>query len=199
MEGRRRRLGQRFRVDFGASGRRGTGTATEKFETFGFRQMPDEQTSGRRPVQGNAGADTGRDLKMARSVRHGQYQHMVAIAAAKLHRLARMAAEIVHFVGGDTHEIERAGIGKTVVVKPRAEPDVAVGIARQHVLFDEIIDDHIDGGQRGLDRLGNGVSAGGGSGFVEVINNLKGAVDAADARALGRLRVRVFRRIGKGG
>ena len=30
MEGRRRRLGQRFRVDFGASGRRGTGAATEK-------------------------------------------------------------------------------------------------------------------------------------------------------------------------
>ena len=112
---------------------------------------------------------------------------------------AGVAAQIVHFVGGDTHEIQRAGISKAIMVKPRAEPDVAIGIARQHVLFDEIVNDHIDGGKRRLDRLGNGVSTGWRSGFVKVINNLKRAVDTADARALGRLRVRVFGGVGQGG
>lgn len=97
---------------------------------------------------------------MAGTIGHGQHQHMVAIATAKLDGLARMAAEIMHFVGRDTHEIQRAGIGKAVVIKPRAEPDVAIGIARQHVLFDKIVNDHIDGGKRRLDCLGNSVSAG---------------------------------------
>jgi hypothetical protein len=72
----------------------------------------------------------------------------VAVAAADLNGFAGLAAKIVHLVGGDAHEIERAGIGEAVVIEPRAEPDRAVGIAGQHVLFHEIVDDHIDGRKR---------------------------------------------------
>lgn len=199
MESGACRLRQGLRVDFRAASGRGAGAALEQFDTLRLRQMTDEQAAGGRPVQGNTGADARRDLKMAWTIGHGQNKHMVAIAAAKLHGLARMAAQIVHFVGGDTHEIQRAGIGKAIMVKPRAEPDIAIGIACQHVLFDEIVNDHIDGGKWRLDRLGNRVSAGWRSGFVKVINNLKRTVDAADARALGRLRVRIFLRGRHGG
>lgn len=198
MESGTCRLRQGLRVDFRAAGGRGAGAALEQFDTLRLRQMTDEQAAGCRPVQGNTGADTRCDLKMARTIGHGKHQHMVAIAAAKLHGFTRMAAQIVHFVGGDTHEIQRAGIGEAIVIKPRTEPDIAIGTTCQHVLFDEIVDDHIDGGKWRLDRLGNRVSAGWRSGFVKVINNLQRTVDAADARALGRLRVRVFLR-GRGG
>ena len=52
-------------------------------------------------------------------------------------------------------------------------------------IFDQIIDDHIDGGKRSLDGLGNGVGPGGRSRFVEIIDDLQGAVDAAHPRAAG--------------
>ncbi|EEF23972.1 conserved hypothetical protein [Ricinus communis] len=120
---------------------------------------------------------------MAWSVRHRQHQHIVAVAAADLYGLARLPAKVMHFAGGDTHEIQRPGIGETVMIKTRAEPDGTVGIAAEHVLFDQIIDDDIDGRKRRLDRLGNRIGSSRCAGFVEIIDHLQRAVDAAYARA----------------
>ncbi len=119
---------------------------------------------------------------MAWPIRHRQHQHVVAVAAADLHRLARLPAKIVHFAGGDTHEIQRPGIGETVVIEARAEPDGTIGIAAEHVLFDQIVDDHVDGRKRRLDRLGNRIGASRRTGFIEIIDYLQRAVDAAYAR-----------------
>lgn len=120
---------------------------------------------------------------MARAVSHGQYQHIVAVATADLHGFAGLAAEIVHLMGGDAHEIQRPRIGEAVMVEPGAEPDRAVRLARQHVLLDEIVDDDVNGRQRRLHRLGDRIDAGGRSGLVKMVDHLKRPVDAADARA----------------
>jgi len=98
-------------------------------------------------------------------------------------------------LGGNTHEIQRAGIGETIVVQPGTEPDRAVRIARQHVLFDQIVDDHIDGRKRSLDGLRDRVDAGWRAGFVKIINDLQSTVDTAHARTARSLAaVRLFHR-----
>src|SRR4051794_24848791 len=53
LEGGGGRARKRARIDFGASGRRGTGAALEKLDTIVLRQVADEQAPGSCPVQRN--------------------------------------------------------------------------------------------------------------------------------------------------
>ncbi len=124
---------------------------------------------------------------MARAIRHGQHQHMVAVAPAELHRLADLPAQVMHLLGRDAHEIQRPGIGEAIVIKPRAEPDRVVYVAGQHLLFDQVLDDDIDGGKRRADRLGDGVGTGRRACLIKMVDDLQRPVDTADAAAAARL------------
>ncbi len=83
-----------------------------------------------------------------RPVCYGQDHHVVAVATTNLHRFPDLTAELVHLVGGQVEKVEGPGIGETVMVKPRPQPERAVVPALQQVLGDEIVDNDVDGGLR---------------------------------------------------
>ncbi len=177
------RIRKRARIDLSAPGRRGAGAALEQFYPLGLRQVADKKPAGRRPIQWHARADTRGNLKMAWAVRHRKHEHVVAIATADLHGFAGLPAKIMHLVSGNAHEVQRPGIGEAIVIEARTKPDRPVRVASQHVLFDQIVDDNVDGGKRSPDCLGNRVSTRRRTGFVKIINNLQRTVNTAHARA----------------
>ncbi len=120
---------------------------------------------------------------MAGAIGHGEDQHMLVVASANLHRFTGGAAKIMHFMHRDAHEIQRASIGEAVMIEARTKPDAAIVVTGQHVLFHKVVNDRINGRKRCLHRLGNGVGTGRSPRFVQMVNDLNGAVDAADARA----------------
>ena len=126
------------------------------------------------------------DLEMVGSLLHREHDHVVAVAAADLHRLADFAAELVHLVARFGEEIERALVGEAEEVEARPEPDVAVGTAREQLALDQFVDDQVGRRERRADRLGDGIGAGGSADLAEMVHHLEGAVDAADPRAARR-------------
>ncbi len=69
------------------------------------------------------------------------------------------------------------------MIEARTKPDAAIVVTGQHVLFHKVVNDRINRRKRCLHRLGNGVGTGRRTRFVQMVNDLYGSVDAADARA----------------
>lgn len=177
------RIRKGSRIHLRTPGWRRAGAMGKQFYAFFLRQMANEKSARGRPVQRHAGANPRGDLKMAWPLGHGQHQHMVIVTPAHLHGFTRFAAQIMHFLRGNADEVQRTGIGKAIMVKPRAKPDGTIRTSRQHVLVHQIINDGVNGGQRCTNRLGNGVRANGRARFIQMIQHLQGAIHAADARA----------------
>jgi hypothetical protein len=149
--------------------------------------MPSEKATRRSPIQGDARTDARRYLKMARSVRHCENKHMVSVTTAKLNGLTGFSAKIMHFVRRDADEIKGTGVGKAVMVEPRAEPERTVRLAHKHVLLNEIINDHVDCGKWGFQGLGDRVAASRPASFVKVVDDLKRAINPAHSRSARRV------------
>jgi hypothetical protein len=118
---------------------------------------------------------------------------VIAVAATDLHGFADLATQFVHDMARLAEEIERPGIDQPVVVKARPKPDEAFRPPRKHVAFNQFVDDDIDGRERRADRLGDGITAGGLAGGVEMVEDLQRAIHAAHTRATRRLGVFRFR------
>ena len=51
---------------------------------------------------------------------HCEHDHVVAVAAAYLDRLARVLRKLVHLLNRDIEQVERAGISQPIVIETRA-------------------------------------------------------------------------------
>ena len=121
---------------------------------------------------------------MAVALLHHLDDHLVVVAAADLHGLARRLGELLHRPLEDRGDVEVADVAEAVEVELRAEEDGAARlVAHQRLLLDQGLDDLVDRRARRADRPGDVVGRRRRAARGEEIQDLEHAVDAADAAA----------------